>query len=496
VAFSAAFEGHPQEMFVQPLGSPNAQSLGLEDASLLAASPSGELALLVHPQTLARVPSVGGIPREVAENVWFADWSPSDELAVVRRTGASSVLELPPGKRIFRTDGKILNPRFSPKGDRIAFLHQPIIGDDSGEVMVTDLQGQARTLSKRLPTVSGLAWSPDGNEIWFSGGDTLMATTLEGTSRDLYRSLSTIVLQDVARDGRVLITSGVERTEVAYRNEVSGTETLLSWGETNDPVAALNPNGKLLFSGYQDAPVSKGPGPIRVFLRGKDGGPAQVLGDGVALDLSLDGRWALIASDGKTLTAVPTGAGQVRSIPTGGLEFLGHDARWAPDGKTVFLVARSPGEDAFHLYRLRSDASSPSRLGEAAFRPQAFLQVSPDGRWAAALDQEIRTVVISLDDGATRPLPYRGGDFVIPRSWTPSGDLWITEGRPTGRARTPLLRVNARSGETLERRSIGPADPSGARELAEVVLSPDGSEVAFSYGRSFNNLYLAQGLGR
>jgi hypothetical protein len=508
VAFSAAFEGRPQEIFVQPLGSPNAQSLGLEDASLLAASLSGELALLVHPQisqpmiregTLARVPSVGGIPREVAENVWDADWSPADELVVVRRTGASLVLEFPPGKTVFRTNGYISQPRFSPKGDRIAFLHHPIIDDNQGEVMVTDLQGQARTLSKRLPEVNGLAWSPDGNEIWFSGGDTLMATTLEGTSRDLYRSLvSTIILRDVARDGRVLITSGVGRSEVAYRNEVSGTETLLSWAGLNDPLAALTPNGKLLFTGIQAAPVSKGPAPYRVLLRGKDGGPAQVLGDGIALDLSLDGRWALIGSeDGKTLTAVPTGAGQARSIPTGGLEFVwARCARWAPDGKTVFLVARSRGDDAFHLYRLRSDASSLSRLGDAVFSPEPFLQVSPDGRWAAALDQEFRTVVISLDDGATRPLPSRGGDLVIPRSWTPSGDLWITEGGRTPRGRTPLLRVNARSGETLERRSIGPADPTGASALVDVVLSPDGSEVAFTYGRFLNNLYLAQGLGR
>jgi hypothetical protein len=85
---------------------------------------------------------------------------------------------------------------------------------------------------------------------------------------------------------------------------------------------------------------------------------------------------------------------------------------------------------------------------------------------------------------------------VIPRSWTLSGDLWITEGGRTARARTPLLRVNARSGEMLERRSIGPADPTGATALVDVVVSPDGSEVAFTYGRFLGNLYLAQGLGR
>src|SRR5262249_48054587 len=146
----------------------------------LAASATGELAVALHPRasahwttrqgTLARVPSVGGTPRELAENADDADWSPAGDLAVVSQSGGSYLLESPPAHPLFRTKGWISNPRFSAKGNQIAFLHHPVYGDDMGEVMVSDLQGQTRTLSQRWPTTSGLAWSPDGSEVWFTAG--------------------------------------------------------------------------------------------------------------------------------------------------------------------------------------------------------------------------------------------------------------------------------------------------------------------------------------
>src|SRR5262249_54569337 len=158
---------------------------------------------------LARVPSVGGTPRELAENAEYADWSPAGDLAVVRQSGESRILEFPPGHPLFRTNGWISNPRFSPKGDLIAFLHHPALGDDMGEVVVTDLQGQSRTLSQRWPSTVGLAWSPDGSEVWFTWGkyrqNVLAAVSLGGKARDVYRTFSQIYLEDVGKDGEVLI---------------------------------------------------------------------------------------------------------------------------------------------------------------------------------------------------------------------------------------------------------------------------------------------------
>ncbi len=227
VFFSATFEGRPEEVFTRPVGSAMSQPLGLSSARLLAVSGTGELAVLLAPRfsvlftahgTLARVPGVGGTPREVAEDVEYADWSPGGELALVTVRGTARTLEFPPGRALFQTDGWLSDPRVSRRGDLIAFVHHPIFGDSMGEVTVVDLQGTTRTLTPRLPTIQGLAWAPADVEIWFTSGELqrnlLQAVDLEGRVRDIYRTPSDIHLDDVAADGSVLLRNQFERNEV------------------------------------------------------------------------------------------------------------------------------------------------------------------------------------------------------------------------------------------------------------------------------------------
>ena len=509
VAFSAAFEGRPEEVFVRPSGSVAAQDLGLPDTRLLSVSASGELAVLVHPRislgwmptgTVARVPSVGGIPRELAESSVSAEWSPGGELLLVRHAAPGNVVEFPPGHALYRTAGWVSHLRFSPAGDRIAFLHHPVMGDDMGEVVTVDLQGHDRTLTKRWPTTAGLAWSPDGREVWFTGGtarkDTLRAVTLDGQTRNLYRTFGDITLEDVAGDGRLLITNALVRSEVVYQPR-GGAQALLSWGDLNDPLAALSRDGKLLFSTMQPAQVAEGLQRAWVMLRAVDGAPAQVLGEGLALDLSADGRWAAVLSeDGKRLTALPTGVGQPQDIPAHGLEIVLRGGRWAPDGKSLLVIARRPGGDALTLSRLFVDGRPPVAVGNHTFASEPFLQVSVDGRWAAAIGAELRTVIVSLTDGVVHPLSLGSGALVVPQAWSGEGHLWVTQGGQAIRARVPLLRVDPHSGKVLEERSLGPADPGGTSPLRDVVLSPDGKDLAFSFSRLLSRLFVVEGPAR
>ena len=139
VVYSAGGHSHNSTVYAQRLGSPGPQQLGINDASLLAVSTQAELAVLSrvfgsHPGmseegvgTLARVPLGGGAPRELLPEAQAADWSPSGQLAVVRRVGGKSRLEYPAGKLLYETVGCITTPRFSPKGDLIAFLDQPLV---------------------------------------------------------------------------------------------------------------------------------------------------------------------------------------------------------------------------------------------------------------------------------------------------------------------------------------------------------------------------------
>ncbi len=77
--------------------STDSRSLGLEKTQLLSMSANGELAVSMDQHqispftaagTMGRVPLAGGAPREVAEEVTWADWTPDgSDVAVARATG-------------------------------------------------------------------------------------------------------------------------------------------------------------------------------------------------------------------------------------------------------------------------------------------------------------------------------------------------------------------------------------------------------------------------
>src|SRR5512141_2904209 len=149
IVYSAAWEGKPLEPFVARSETPDSRPFGIVGAEVLGISKPGEIALALGSHralpftqagTLARATLAGGAaPREVLEEVQFADWSPDGrELAVVRIVGAKTRLEYPIGKTLYETDGWIGNPRVSPKGDRIAFLDHEFRGDNGGTVAVLD----------------------------------------------------------------------------------------------------------------------------------------------------------------------------------------------------------------------------------------------------------------------------------------------------------------------------------------------------------------------
>ena len=77
-------------------------------------------------------------------------------------------LEFPPGHVIYQQKaGWFGHPRFSPDGSMIAFENHFIAGNDDGQVELLDMNGKHSVLFKSS-SVEGLAWSPDGRELWFA----------------------------------------------------------------------------------------------------------------------------------------------------------------------------------------------------------------------------------------------------------------------------------------------------------------------------------------
>ena len=91
-------------------------------------------------------------------------------------------LEYPIGKVLYETAGWISHVRFSPKGDRLAFIDHPLLGDDGGTISVIDLGGKKSDLTERWASAFGLAWSPSGEEIWFTATASGFSRSLLGVS--------------------------------------------------------------------------------------------------------------------------------------------------------------------------------------------------------------------------------------------------------------------------------------------------------------------------
>ena len=171
VFYAASWEGSPVEIFSTDLKFHGSRSLGLSGTDLLAISSSGQMAVLqpAEPKfmtgmkgTLGQVPLTGGTPRQIAENVEWADWSPDGKtLAVVHDVAGKQRLEYPLGHVLYETSGWISHMRVSPNGRQIAFLDHPTLDDDQGGVSIVDLDGRRTVLSAGWECEEGLAWSPE-----------------------------------------------------------------------------------------------------------------------------------------------------------------------------------------------------------------------------------------------------------------------------------------------------------------------------------------------
>jgi serine/threonine protein kinase/Tol biopolymer transport system component len=501
VVYGAAWDGEPVRLFSTRPESPESSPLMLPDAEVLSISRSGQMAISLERRwagrfmwagTLAQAPLGGGAPRELLEDVQWADWSPDGQsLAVVRSVSGKSRLEYPIGRVLLETAGWLSHLRVSPRGDLVAFLSHPVVGDDSGSVLVVDWDGKVSTLSKEWITAYGLAWARDGQEVWFTAtrvglARSIWAVSLSGQERLLARTPGELTIQDVSADHRVLMTSDNGKVGIIGRPPGEGRErdlSLLDWSLVRD----LSPDGRFLVFDESGEGAGARQG---VYLRKTDGSPSVRLGDGMAGGLSPDGRWVLALTlpfPQKQAVLLPVKAGEPRSLPAHGLSI--HRARWLPDGKRILFAANAP-DGAIRLFLQLLEGGEPIPMTPGGIGIGAF-PVSPDGRFVVVQASDQSHYRFPLDSGD--PEPIRGlASEDRPLSFSADGS--ILYGFRRGELPSHIFQLDLASGNKEPLLELMPPDPAGVVEIVSVVLTADASSYAYSYHRILSDLFLVDGV--
>jgi Tol biopolymer transport system component len=384
-----------------------------------------------------------------------------------------------------------VGPRVSPKGDLVAFSDHPIFGDFRGDVAVVDLAGRKTTLSAGWEDLGGVAWSPDGREVWFTAANAgadrvLYSVTLDGKQRLVSRVPGNMVLQDIDADSRVLLSHGTNHPVILGLVPGATRERDLTWLDFS-VAADLSRDGRMLL--FAEQGFAGGP-QYATYLRPTDGSPAIRLGKGNAQALSPDGKWALVLdlAPPSQLVLLPTGAGEPKRLPRHTITHY-QAGWWLADGRSV-MFAGSEGGGGPRLFIQEVGGGGPPRPVTPEGTFGLFDTVSPDGKFVATISAA-GGAICPLAGGEPRPVPgWEQGE--VPFRWGADGrSLYV---RRLGDVPAKVTRLDIVTGQRAPWKELGPSDLAGVGSITAVAITPDARWYAYTYMSRLSNLYLVEGL--
>ncbi|MGC1107878.1 MAG: protein kinase [Candidatus Acidiferrales bacterium] len=503
VYYSAAWDGQPVGVYATDPSSPESRALGLAQSSLFGVSAS-QLAISIGCNhvfigvcegTLATVPVSGGAPREIADDIVSADWSPDDsEMAAIREANGKFQVEFPLGKVIYESQTWLNFLRVSPRGDAVAFAQYSTDNADIGRVTILDKNGKQLARSEEYVSVEGLAWEPSGDRILFAasktGGwaDSIHALTVNGKDRTVLTLPGVLRVHDISKDGRILLSQDQWRSQMQYRGAKDTEERDLSWLD-GTTVSDISDGGQEL--AFQEFMEAAGTAPI-AYMRSANDSSSVKLGIGLFPTLSPDGKWALVGGYNPLhLALLPTGIGQARSLETYGLQQFEWQG-WMPGGKSIYFAGNDGHSWRMYVQDLSGGApraiTPPIDVNAAQTLSDL---VSPDGKYVFARDLTGKAYIYPLVSGAPRVVAgLLPGD--IWANWANDGkSIYVYEDKVT---KLDLFRIDVTTGNRQLIRTMAPPDSAGLTGVETFRITPDGNSYAYSYNRALSTLYLVDGV--
>jgi serine/threonine protein kinase len=497
VISSASWNGEPWEVLSTRFDTGESTPLPLAGAFLRSISRSGELAVIVKENVLARVPIGAAGTRELLEYVVDADWAPDGSLAAIRWQGGRAWLEYPIGTTFYES-GKAMNVvRVSLDGEFLAVMEQETMGGGREWLTILDRRGDVVKQSQRWSGVVGdsIAWTPDGREVWFTAAEVpgraaIHAMTRDGRERIVYRAMGSVRILDIASDGRALLANDSYRADMSLVDVNASGERDLTWKSWSRPFALSN-DGTMLSFGDGGSSID---GKVLGYIRPTNGAPAVLLSDaGNVGAISPDGKWVLSGTPaGQRLRLVPTSVGEARSLdpgPIAGFSGLPNNRRWMADGQRVVFVGNESGRPRRVFIQDVAGGPPAALTPERAFGP---LVVSPDSTVVIVRDPKGQLAKYPVPSGTPTVLAGALPDDE-PLAWSEHGEsIWVLN-----RTTTPakIFRIELRNGRRTLWRDVPYPDPAAIEPgTLRVVMSPDGSKFVYGYQKHLSELYLAKGL--
>jgi Tol biopolymer transport system component len=496
VIYDGQFDNDPLEIYSVRIGVLQPVKVDIPSAALFAVSTGDEMAVGTAPDygvnylmgTLSVVPVSGGAPRPLLKSVSSASYTEDGkEMAATQCTGGKCTLEFPLGKKLYESNGYLDGARVSPDGKSVGFLEHPLPGDDRGWVAVVDTAGKVRRLTEQLESVQGLAWTPDGKEVWYTAAMTGMSKTLYGVTmagkvRTILGMPTAARLRDVGPNGRVLIAQE-ENAATISAVDATGKETPHLELYDGSVLGDISPDGKaILFSEVGGSVGSL----YRVVYRKTDGSPPLTLGSGASPRLSPDGQ-TVAAFELKTPPEVvlySIGAGETRTLPLKNLVPM-RGLVWFPDGKHLALMGVEAGKEG-RSYVLDLGSGELKPLGPDGFRVRA---VAHDGRRIAGSIAG-KAVIFDRETQKVEPAPGIAATDYDYR-WTRDDRGLLVQVRTAGEV--VVYRVDVATGKRTLLKTIEEKDRAGLME-EYILLAEDEKSYATMRAVLKDTLWMAEGV--
>ncbi len=469
-------------------------------------SPDGAWILFTHNRAAYRVPSLGGEPRRILDNVDHAGWSP-DGPKIASNIGIASVQD-GTSRVIHRFENQMLRaPAWSPDGSTIAVVPQRAgnVGTPARKVILVSPDGQTvRELKCPLPggELSAAAWSNGSQSLIYelpespadaggaltttvgSAGHVLMQDVRTGKVRTLFAVQAPVSRIEIAGSGRLIFDSLTQRNSLKEFSSAPGAPREGHWltrGNSIDRQPYYSPDGESVIF------ASSRSGDVDLWEVSTKTNAVRRLTDHPTSDWD-----PFVTTDGKHLlwSSNRTGHFEIWTAERDGssprqVTQDGYDAE-NPVATADGWVAYASGNPAHPgLYKIHFDGTNPTLVVAGGV---AWPDVSPDGKYAlyhivrGALRAKI--YVVRLADGA--PAEFEAHGQRARFSSDGHSIVYISE------RGQDIVRQGFPSAPGAAVKTLVPASPDLIIETFHIT--PDGQKIVASYTQPSRSLVVADGV--